>query len=76
MSWTVEEGAAAHDHVSPDLRPVCTRCGDLSTPVDKWCITCGTWLLLTAPLSSDLTARRSALLLAGEAVQPDKERGS
>jgi hypothetical protein len=76
VSWSAEEAKAALEHASPDLRPVCTRCGDLSTPGEKWCITCGTWLLLTAPLSSDLTARRSALLLAGEAVQPDKERGS
>jgi hypothetical protein len=75
MSWSAEEVHAALSHVSPDRLPVCTRCGDLSTPGEKWCITCGTWLLLTGPLSSDLTARRSALLLAGEAVQPDKEKG-
>jgi hypothetical protein len=76
MSWSADEVHAALNYISPDLSPVCTRCGDLSTPGEKWCITCGTWLLLTAPLSSDLTARRHALLLAGEAVQPDKERGS
>jgi hypothetical protein len=66
MSWSAEEAKAALNHVSPDLRPVCPLCGDLSTPGDKWCITCGTWLLLTAPLSSDLTARR--LFLLGEDV--------
>jgi len=48
-----------------DLVPTCSRCQELSTPGDKWCTSCGCWLLLTGPTSAQLTARRNQLLLAG-----------
>lgn len=51
--------------VTSDHLPACSRCGDLSTVGDKWCKTCGVWLLLTAPTTSEMTARRKAMLLAG-----------
>ena len=65
---------AGNDHA-----PTCTRCDELSTPGDKWCKSCGAWLLLDPPRSSDLRSRaKTAALLAGhpwpEAVTPIKER--
>lgn len=60
-----------------DLLPSCTRCGDLSPPGEKRCITCGTWIAFDGPRSHDLRshARRKYReeLLAGhtpEAVPP------
>ena len=49
--------ATRQERATSDLHPACPRCQDLLDPGAKWCNSCGCWVTLDGPRSSDLRSR-------------------